>query len=63
MMRETSAKSTSSYVGGIDMAPVWDTWHDPLGPDVSVGAISINAELRLGLRSRPTASLGGSRSN
>lgn len=59
VMRGTSAKFTTSYMGGIDMSPVWNIWRDPLGPDVSMGDISIKAEPRLGLYRNATASLYG----
>lgn len=58
-MRGTSATFTTSYMGGIDMSPVWNIWSDPLGPDVSMGDISIKAEPRLGLYRNATASLYG----
>ncbi|WP_394840531.1 tryptophan 7-halogenase [Pendulispora brunnea] len=47
--KDETAKSSLSYLCGIDMSPVWDIWRDPLGPDTAMGNIRITAEPRLGL--------------
>jgi flavin-dependent dehydrogenase len=38
-----------SYIGGLDMSPVWNIWRDPLGADSAMGDIRITTEPRLGL--------------
>jgi flavin-dependent dehydrogenase len=46
-------QTTTKYIGEIDMAPVWDIWRDPLGPDAAMGDLTIRVEPRLGLQRRP----------
>lgn len=44
-------ESSTKYLGGIDMAPVWNFWRDPLGTDDTVmDDLRLVTEPRLGIR-------------
>ena len=44
-------EGSTKYMGGIDMAPVWDFWRDPLGTaDTVMGELRLAVEPRLRIR-------------
>ncbi|MBX9399627.1 tryptophan 7-halogenase [Streptomyces sp. TRM72054] len=49
--QNTAAVRRSHGIPGPDMAPLWDTWHTPSGPDAAIVGLYVTTTPRIGLRS------------
>ncbi|TDD58871.1 NAD(P)/FAD-dependent oxidoreductase [Kribbella antibiotica] len=52
-LHDYASGANISYMGHLDMSPVWNVWRDPLGADTAMGDLRVTTEPVLGLTRRP----------